>query len=155
MYWKLPPVIKVYEALGAIADHRIQVNGNTAKVSSSSGNKYYEVYYDATTNAITANDNASYWQGYLGYPSIAFLLAAKHISYNPTVVNLLKDIAWKDINTKFKNNFDETEKYVRELVEERGGKLSTLDETIQEVTSRLEKMHLKKLRSTLKPPNNY
>jgi hypothetical protein len=38
-FWKLPPIIKVYEALGCIADGRIHVDGDSAKVYSSSGNK--------------------------------------------------------------------------------------------------------------------
>ncbi|MFZ1075166.1 MAG: hypothetical protein WAN50_02225 [Minisyncoccia bacterium] len=37
MKWKKPPVIKIYEALGAVADGRIEVDGNAAKVYSSSG----------------------------------------------------------------------------------------------------------------------
>lgn len=47
--WLQPPIIKVYEALGALADDRIKVKGNTAKVYSSSGNKFYTVTYDSKT----------------------------------------------------------------------------------------------------------
>jgi hypothetical protein len=35
MKWRHPPLIKIYEALGAIADGRVEVNGMTAKVYSS------------------------------------------------------------------------------------------------------------------------
>jgi len=69
--WKQPPIIKVYEALGSIADGRITVEGNTAKIYSSSGNKFYEVTYDPDTSSIMCNDNGSYWAGYLGYPAIS------------------------------------------------------------------------------------
>jgi len=46
MKWKHPPIIKIYEALGSVADGRVEVSGNTAKVFSSSGNKFYVVSYD-------------------------------------------------------------------------------------------------------------
>ena len=48
--WKLPPRIKIFEALGAISDGRIKINGNTAKVVSSSGNKEYSVEYKPENN---------------------------------------------------------------------------------------------------------
>jgi hypothetical protein len=35
MKWQHPPIIKIYEALGAIADGRVEINGMTAKVYSS------------------------------------------------------------------------------------------------------------------------
>ena len=76
MRWKNPPKIKVYEALGCIADNRIEVNENEAKVYSSSREKYYTVKYDR--NSIMSNDNGSYWVGYLGYPSIALLMKKRN-----------------------------------------------------------------------------
>ena len=38
--WKHPPIIEVYEALGAVADGRIELTQNEAKIYSSSGNKF-------------------------------------------------------------------------------------------------------------------
>lgn len=106
MKWKNPPLVKVYEALGTVADGRVEVSGNTGKVYSSSGNKYYDILYDPKKKQIMSNDNASYWQKYLGYPSIAFLMKTKVLSYDAKLGGLLKGVAWKDINQKFKNNFD-------------------------------------------------
>jgi hypothetical protein len=80
MKWKTPPDTKIYEALGTVADGRVKVEGNTAKVFSSSGNKHYDVEYDPKASAIMANDNGSYWNGYLGYPAIAFLMATNVIT---------------------------------------------------------------------------
>jgi hypothetical protein len=122
--WSLPPIIKVYEALGCISDGRIHIEDNTAKVYSSSGNKFYTVTYDPNTSAIMCNDNGSYWGGYLGYPAVAFLLVIDAISYSPSRSELLKDIKWKDINQQFKNDFTKTERYCQDLVLERGGDLS-------------------------------
>jgi len=36
MKWKHPPIIKIYEALGSVADGRLKLDGNFAKVYSSS-----------------------------------------------------------------------------------------------------------------------
>jgi len=60
-----PPLIKIYEALGAIADQRIELIQGLfveAKVYSSSREKYYTVTYDAANKAIMLNDNGSYWK---------------------------------------------------------------------------------------------
>ncbi len=155
MFWKLPPRIKIYEALGAIADGRVEVMENTAKVYSSSKKKVYIVEFDPSNNAITANDNGSYYQGYLGYPAIAFLLVKQIISYNKTVLPWLRDIPWKDINTKFKNDFEKTEQYVRELVVGRKGDLKVLDEDIHDIETAIFELSLEKLPSNRKPPEGY
>jgi len=153
--WKLPPTIKVYEALGAIADNRIVVEGNTAKVYSSSGNKYYDVVYNPDTTAIMCNDNGSYWAGYLGYPAIVFLLKIGVIPYNPDLANLLKDIAWKDINQNFKNDFAKTEVYCQKLVQERGGDLPALLAETENIHNYLKTHSYPLLGTKTKPPSGY
>jgi len=156
MYWKLPPDIKIYEALGAVADGRIEmVNDTEAKVYSSSRGKFYTVTYDPKTRAIMANDNGSYWQGYLGYPSIAFLMQIRVIAFERKYAEALKDIAWKDVNTKFKNDFDKTVEYIHELLREK--KLS-VEEFLNEVVNirkRIEKLNLSLLGKKIKPPAGY
>ena len=153
MKWKEPPLIKFYEALGAVADGRIEVNGNTAKVFSSSGNKYYEVTYDPAMQAIMTNDNGSYWKGYLGYPAIAFLLKKGVLPYENTYGNLLKGIPWKDINQKFKNDFDKTLENIldplsKEQTQELAHYVSSLAEKIRE-------LNLSLLGNKTSPPEGY
>lgn len=151
--WKKPPKIKVLEALGTLADGRVHLNGNTAKVYSSSGNKFYEVKYDAANQAITANDNGSYWRHYLGYPAIAYLLAAGIIEFNPKIAALLKGLAWKDINTKFKNDWDKTEEYIKEKLspDEKGA----LDAEVDRIYEAVNMLDLNQLGKTAKPPKGY
>ena len=148
-------MIKLYEALGTLADARIEVHGNSAKVYSSSGNKYYEVEYDPINGAITANDNGSYWVGYLGYPSIAFLLATGVIHYAPELAQQLKGFAWKDINQKFKNNFDQTQEYVDAQVTARGGDVKQFHQALGKVLEQVNAMKLSKLPTTKQPPKGY
>ncbi len=69
MKWKPTPRVKLFEAIGAVADDRIKDIVDVgpikiAKVYSSSGNKYYDVSYDAAASAIMCNDNGSYWINY-------------------------------------------------------------------------------------------
>ncbi len=97
MLWKTPPRIKVYEALGCIADERITYDEDTARVRSSSGNKTYYVAFNEEKQAIMCNDNGSYWQGYFGYPAIAFLMIRGIIPYTSAFADNLAGIAWKDI----------------------------------------------------------
>ena len=74
--WKLPPAAKVYEAFGAVADGRVHLGApGQAEVVSSGGDRRYTVEWTDDLATIAANDNASYWQGYLGYPAVAVLLA--------------------------------------------------------------------------------
>ena len=77
--WGMPPPIKVYEAIGAIGDGRVRAIDNSDpprvwEVVSSDGAKKYRVEISADGREISSNDNASYWQGYLGYPAVAVLL---------------------------------------------------------------------------------
>jgi len=154
--WANPPLNKVYEALGTIADGRIKVDGNSAKVYSSSGNKYYEVNYDPSTQSITANDNASFYVGYLGYPSIALLLANNVINYDSNFASYLKGFAWKDINQKFKNNFEKTNAYIDELlVAKYDIDLVDFHKHLQDILDDVNALELNKLGITKKPPSGY
>jgi hypothetical protein len=74
----LPPNIKIYEALGAVADGRVEREGMFTYqgkcASASTPGKMYLISYNPDTNVIVSDDNGSLNQGYLGYPAIAFLL---------------------------------------------------------------------------------
>lgn len=155
MEWKLPPKIKVYEALGCIADGRMEVEGNTAKVYSSSRGKFYTVTYDPKARAIMANDNGSYWQGYLGYPAIAFLMHISEIEFDWTYAEALRGIAWKDINTKFKNDFDKTTEHIHEILKERGVSVEMFLEEVDGIMKRTEELDLSLLGKKTKPPSGY
>lgn len=153
--WKLPPKIKIYEALGALADNRIEVTGNTATVTSSSGNKSYTVTYDPASSSIMTNDNGSYWQGYLGYPAITYLMDSGFIPYDPALPPLLTSIKWKDINQQFKNNWDKTEGYCHDLVVKRGGNLAIFLKEIDQIYQHIESNPLNQLGKRTRPPSGY
>jgi len=155
MIWKTPHITKVYEALGAIGDERILVSDNSAKVYSSSRNKYYDVGYSPIDNAIMSNDNSSYWKDELGYPSIALLIKLGVLPNDQEMPLALKDIAWKDINQKYKNDFDKTMNEVDEIIETRGYSKSKLHEFCNLVLNKIEAISLVQLGGKRKPPEGY
>src|SRR6202167_6468993 len=107
--WKIPPLVKVYEALGAIGDGRVRIEDDRrATVTSSDGSKAYEVEMSVDGREIASNDNASYWQGYVGYPAIAVLIARGLYPPPAHPTAPLAGIPWKELNRKYKNDWAKT-----------------------------------------------
>src|SRR5512146_3540376 len=106
----MPPPIKVFEAIGAIGDGRVRALDETTpptawEVASSDGTKRYRVEVSADGREISSNDNASYWQGYLGYPAIAVLMARGTLHASAEAIRALAGIPWKKLNRRFKNDY--------------------------------------------------
>jgi hypothetical protein len=107
--WKMPPLAKIYEALGAVGDGRVRLLDDTrARVTSSEGDKTYDVEVSEDGREISSNDNASYWQGYVGYPPIAVMLARGLYRPPGSVVDALAGIPWKELNRRFRNDYAKT-----------------------------------------------
>ncbi len=155
MKWTMPPTIKVYEALGAIGDDRIKVDGDSAKLYSSSRGKYYTISYNPETRQIYANDNASFFAGYLGYPAIALLFAKGILSYHNETAEALAGIAWKDINQKNKNDFEKTIVEVNMILEAKGLHPQTVSLEVSEIMRQLAALDLQKPDKKTKPPKGY
>ncbi len=153
-----PPIIKIYEALGAIADQRIELIQGLfveAKVYSSSREKFYTVTYDPANNAIMLNDNGSYRKGYLGYPGIAILLLQWDLPLNKEYTTLLKDIPRKDINTKNNNDFEKTQKQIDTMIIEKWHDIKSFHDYIQNILNEITKKPLSYLgKKTLPPKGN-
>ena len=135
---KQPPIAKVYEALTAIASNRIELKDTKALVYSSDGKKSYKVeWYE---NQYSSNDNATFWQGYPGYPVIAVLLSQEKIPYNKDLVPYLKDINWHELNEKYKRKYDEAIAYVLDSLDEKIKEAIVQD--VQQIYDALLKMNL-------------
>lgn len=80
---KRPPLEKIYEAYSAIADDRVSMGEHEAAVRSSDGGGEYRVTW--TGDAYASTDNATYWQGYAGYPVLAVLLLQGHLPLDRTL----------------------------------------------------------------------
>ena len=101
---KIPPVIKVYEALSVIASKRFKFQNNEAIIYSSDYQKQYQVKW--LENKYYANDNGSYWQGYPGYPIIAVLMLQKKLLYTEDILKYFKNINWHDLNLEYKRDYN-------------------------------------------------
>ncbi len=77
---KMPPIQKILEAYTAIVDKHVELKNNEALVTSSNGAKTYTVSWD--NDIYHSNDNATYWQGYAGYPIIAVLMLQGKIPFD-------------------------------------------------------------------------
>ncbi len=105
----MPPLAKIYEALGAVGDGRVRLIDETrAQVTSSEGDKTYDVEVSADGREVSSNDNASYWQGYVGYPPIAVMLARGLYRAPATVIDALAGIPWKELNRRYRNDYAKT-----------------------------------------------
>ncbi|KND48727.1 MAG: hypothetical protein AB198_00195 [Parcubacteria bacterium C7867-003] len=153
MKWKNPPRTKIYEALGALADGRVEGDNFEGKVYSSTRNKFYTITYEPESNRIMCNDNASYWNGYLGYPAIAFLMKNGVLSYSKEYGEILSGVPWKDINQKFKNNFEKALEYIlsSKTIEER----NRLSDFVIKVEKEIRGLKLNLLGEKTIPPEGY
>lgn len=102
---KLPPIEKVYEAWSAIADGRVDVNGDEAFVASSDGTKTYTIRYNPETDTYASNDNATFWRGYAGYPIIAILMLQGRLPYDKDFAKEWAQINWTKLNAEHKRNY--------------------------------------------------
>lgn len=100
---KLPPIEKVYEAWGALADGRVEPTSEGALVISSDRTKRYEVRRDG--DAYRSNDNATYWQGYAGYPIIATLMLEGRLPYDEAAAQLFSGVDWHAVNAAHKGDY--------------------------------------------------
>ena len=108
----LPPKIKIYEALGAIADERVEIDGILAYQgtvhSASTKGKSYTISYAPETNSIKSNDSGSVNQWYIGYPAIAFLLKIWKLNYNSEILPMLEHIDRSRIKQQVNKHHEET-----------------------------------------------
>jgi hypothetical protein len=119
--WEMPPLIKIYEALGAVADGRVRIDDEThARVSSSDRASEYVVESSEDWHEVSSSDNASYWQGYLGYPAVAVLIARGFFSPQKETLAALAAVAWKELNRRHKGDYSKTISEVQQRILERG-----------------------------------
>jgi hypothetical protein len=144
--WKLPPMAKIYEALSAVADGRVTfVSETSAEVASSSRDKTYRVSWREDFTQITSNDNASHWQGYLGYPIIAVLLAAGRLDLNRDIAQHLAGIPWKIVNRQFRNDYDRAVESVLLDLKDNDVDVQAIRDEVQKIMVRLSRLDLEKL----------
>lgn len=147
---KLPPIEKIHEAYSAIADSRVVLEDGKAEVSSSDFTKKYLVTWKE--NVYTSNDNASYWQGYLGYPILAVLMLQGKLSFDQEIAGCFQGINWKKLNTEYKNQFSEAVKKILTQFEADGLDCQKINAEINKVYHEIEGLEISTKRSSIRPP---
>lgn len=132
---KMPPKEKVIEAWTALVDGRVTLHDGYADVKSSDDAKQYVVRFSGDT--FTSDDNATYWRGYPGYPVIAVLMLQGRLPYDKKEAGKWKDVNWKAINTKYKNNYAAA---VEEVAKEKGIDLNATESAVDTVMKALENL---------------
>ena len=151
--WKMPPKAKIYEALSAVADQRVTITGLTsAQVQSSSRDKTYDVEWSEDIREITSNDNASHWQGYIGYPIIAVLLKIGRLSFDTHIAELLAGVPWKVLNDQFKRDYDKAINDVLKRIEEKEGKQAEIVREVERIYEQLGALGLQQAQRRHQPP---
>lgn len=112
---KLPPIEKIYEAYSAIADNRITLQADHGAVFSSDRSKEYTVAWDG--NTYTSDDNATYWQGYAGYPVIAVLMKQEKLPLDMRIASHFAGINWTELNARYKRDYAKAAAAVLESLE--------------------------------------
>ncbi|MCU7786829.1 hypothetical protein ODS41_02650 [Pyrobaculum sp. 3827-6] len=142
MNLRLPPRIKVLEALGALADGRVRVLApGRCEVVSSEGDKTYTVY--VAGGYAYSNDNGTVHRGYVGYPILACLMAEGALPVDRELAERLRGIPWKRLNEQFKKY----EEVMRFIYAERGIDRARAESYIASVLGEVEKLRLR-----FKPP---
>jgi hypothetical protein len=100
---RLPPRIKVLEALSAIADGRVRREGDHYVIVSSDGSRSYTVYVDEGRGLVYSNDNGTVYRGYVGYPIMSVLMMLGKLSFDKELSDGLRGIPWRELNEKYKN----------------------------------------------------
>lgn len=142
---KLPPRVKVLEALGCVADGRVRiVSDGEAEITSSIGDRVYNVRLDLNARKAFSNDNGTLYRNYVGYPIISFLMVKGVLPYDERVANALRGVNWRKINEEFKN-YSLVETYIKNLLKAKGIEESYVDKLIEEVLSKLKTLSLSKM----------
>lgn len=148
--WKMPLLAKVYEAFSAVVDGRVTLHGNSANVLSSDNKKEYLIAWEG--DVYSSNDNASYWQGSLGYPVIAVLMMQGIITYDSEIAGLFSGIEWKTIIRKLKNDYTAAASLVLEQLKENGIEIESVRQEANRVYEQISALKIRRKRGSARPP---
>lgn len=132
------------EALGALADGRVEVRGvGEALVRSSEGDRVYRVFVDVERGVAYSDDNGTVYRNYVGYPIVALLITMDKLPYDGALAEGLKGVRWREINERYKD-YKRVEEEIKKMLEKRGIPASRVDEYISKARKALSKLHLSK-----------
>ena len=108
---KQTPIEKIYEAWTALTDGRVNILSDStvghgeAEVESSDRAKKYKVTWRDDAKVFTSTDNATFWQGYPGYPVIAVMMRLGLLPYAEDIAVEFAGINWTKLNAEHKRDY--------------------------------------------------
>lgn len=147
---KLPPIEKIVEAYSAIEDQRVTLAENQATVRSSNGAKEYTVFWNGSV--YSSNDNATYWQGYAGYPVIAVLMLQGKLPLNRKISGLFGNVNWTELNQKYQREYSRAVDEVLKSRERTSFELEQVTAETNAVYEKLKELDITIKRGSLRPP---
>jgi hypothetical protein len=135
---RLPPRIKVLEALGAVVDGRVRLVGEgRCEVVSSEGDRVYNVVVEG--GFVYSNDNGTLYRGYVGYPILSCLMAEGKLPTDAQLGEKLRGVPWRRLNEQYKRY----EEVLVRVLAERGIERERAEAYIDAVLRRLAAMRLR------------
>lgn len=144
----MPPKAKIYEAFSAIADNRVSLESQSAIVASSDLKKKYSLSWNELE--YSSNDNASFWQGYPGYPIIAVWLLKGILPLKKEIANHFNKINWHELNEKNKRDYDKVVNEILNDLAEKNIDTEEIETYVDKLYEEIEKMNfqiVKKIKS--------
>ena len=145
---RAPPRVKFLEALGALADGRVEARGNEAVVRASVGDRVYRVFVDVERGVVYSDDNGTVYRDYVGYPIIALLISKGLLPYDGELAEALKGVRWRELNERYKS-YRRVEEEVKRIVGKRGVEPGRVDRYIKEASEALARLRLRKLQQAI------
>jgi hypothetical protein len=143
----------VFEAFSAVADGRVRLAGpGSATVTSSGGDRVYDVSWSEDGRTISSNDNASYWQGYLGYPALAVLLERGELRAGEDVVRALAGVPWHDLNAQFRRDYDAAVAHVLSALPDGAPSAEIIERSVDDVLEQFAALDLQRAGRGRRPP---
>jgi len=154
--WLPPHISKIYEALSAIADKRIEfVSENEAHCTSTSRGKFYTINYEPSSNSVMSSDNTAFFTDLLSYPIIALLMMKNIIKYDHSLLDPLRNIPWKDINQRFHDDYDKGLDYYFQNLFPKNLDIQDFKHKIDSIYAFTCSLKLNHLGKKIKPPSGY
>ncbi len=142
---KLPPKIKVLEALSAVCGGRVRrLSNRLARVVSSDGSREYTVYLDIVRGEVYSDDNGTRYRNYVGYPIIAFMMELGILPKNEAIGKPIVNVPWRKLNEQYKS-YELVMKHVLSILQEHDIRPGEVYAYINQVVTKLSKYRLKKL----------
>lgn len=99
-----------------------------------------------------SNDNMSFWKATIGYPILATMMLNGELKYNKDIIKYFKNINWKKLNTKHKNDYILVSKIILDEMQRSGIDTDFIKSETEKVYEQIKTLNLPYKKSKIFPP---